>query len=77
MRSGTPQCCPLSRFLFGFFTVVVMAMAMFSCVSIGISITSTRKLTGLGHAKESMLRNEDPGRLHVILDCLNDSVCLV
>lgn len=50
--------------------------APFSYGEIGIDICSDMELSNLEYADDVLLLSDDPSRLHIFIDPLNDSMCL-
>lgn len=53
---------------------ITTQIALASCENNGTDMCSDRKLSELEYANDGKLLSEDPGKLHVLIDCLNDSV---
>lgn len=79
-RDVSPGWCwselPLSFFLFSFVIQMVMKTSLSSCKNSGIYVCSDGKLRNLEYVNDIEVLSKDRSKLPVLLDRLNDGVCI-
>lgn len=74
VKSGARQDCSFLSLRFICVIEMIVLIALSPCENSDINTRLGRKLFGLEYAEDVMLTNEDPDKLQIFLDCLNDYV---